>query len=72
MNPERRAELELHPTVKPCEMIADAILDCTRRKDIVLDPFLGSGTTVIAAEKLGRAARVMELDPRYCDVIVQR
>jgi DNA modification methylase len=72
LDPERRAELAMHPTVKPCEMIADAILDCTRRKDIVLDPFLGSGTTVIAAEKTGRLCRGIELDPRYVDVAIRR
>jgi DNA modification methylase len=72
LDPERRAELEMHPTVKPCEMVADAILDCTRRKDLVLDPFLGSGTTVIAAEKTGRRCRGIELDPRYVDVAIRR
>jgi DNA modification methylase len=64
--------LELHPTVKPVALIADAIMDCTARGDIVLDPFLGSGTTVIASEKTGRSCRGLELDPRYVDVIVRR
>jgi DNA modification methylase len=53
-------------------MIADAIRDVTRRAEIVLDSFAGSGTTVIAAEKTGRHARVIEYDPGYCDVIVRR
>lgn len=62
----------MHPTVKPTALVADAIRDVTRRGDIVLDPFAGSGTTLIAAEKTGRRACVIELDPRYCDVIVRR
>jgi DNA modification methylase len=68
----RLDELAMHPTVKPVAMIADAIRDVTRRAEIVLDPFAGSGTTVIAAEKTGRHARVIEYDPGYCDVIVCR
>jgi DNA modification methylase len=68
----RLDELAMHPTVKPVAMIADAIRDVTRRAEIVLDPFAGSGTTVIAAEKTGRHARVIEYDPGYCDVIVRR
>lgn len=71
-NPERRKELALHPTVKPVRLIADIMLDCTAPNDIVLDPFLGSGTTVIAAEDSGRRAFGMELDPKYVDVIVRR
>ena len=63
---------ELHPTVKPVELVADAILDCTARSDIVLDPFLGSGTTVIAAERTGRICYGMELNPIYVDTIVRR
>jgi DNA modification methylase len=62
----------LHPTVKPVEMVADAILDCTARGDVVLDPFLGSGTTVIAAERTGRVCFGIELEPRYVDTIVRR
>ena len=54
------------------ELVADAIKDCSRRRQIILDPFAGSGTTVIAAEKTGRRARVLELDPLYCDVICRR
>jgi DNA modification methylase len=66
------AELANHPTPKPVELVADAILDVTHRDDIVLDPFLGSGTTIIAAEKTGRTAYGFELDPRYVDVIIRR
>ncbi|MDA0782485.1 MAG: site-specific DNA-methyltransferase [Proteobacteria bacterium] len=67
-----QSDLKLHPTVKPVTMIADAIKDCTKRGHIVLDPFAGSGSTLIAAEKTGRIARCIELDPKYCDVIVRR
>jgi DNA modification methylase len=62
----------LHPTVKPVQMVADAILDCSRRGDVVLDPFLGSGTTLLAAERTGRRCHGLELDPLYVDVIVRR
>jgi DNA modification methylase len=62
----------LHPTIKPVDLVADAILDCTARGDVVLDPFLGSGTTVIAAERTGRACYGIELDPHYVDTIVRR
>lgn len=68
----RRAELEMHPTVKPIALVADAILDCSRRGDIILDAFGGSGTTLIAAHKTGRTARLIEVDPLYCDVIIRR
>ena len=64
--------LALHPTVKPVSLVADAILDCTARGDIVLDPFLGSGTTLIAAERTGRTCYGLELDPSYVDTIVRR
>jgi DNA modification methylase len=64
--------LELHPTVKPVALLADAIMDCTSRRDVVLDPFLGSGTTVIAAERTDRVCYGIELDPQYVDVIVRR
>jgi DNA modification methylase len=64
--------LELHPTVKPVALVADAIMDCTSRRDIVLDPFLGSGTTVIAAERTGRVCYGIELDAQYVDTIVRR
>ena len=69
---ERAEELALHPTVKPVAMVADAIRDVSHRNHLVLDPFGGSGTTLIAAQKTGRRARLMELDPAYCDVIVRR
>ena len=65
-------DLVLHPTVKPVALVADAIRDVTRRGDIVLDGFGGSGTTLIAAERTGRMARLIELDPLYCDVICRR
>src|SRR6266403_2526585 len=68
----RLDERAMHPTVKPVAMLADAIRDVTRRAEIVLDPFAGSGTTVIAAEKTGRHARAIEYDRGYCDVIVRR
>jgi DNA modification methylase len=68
----RREELSMHPTVKPVALIADAIRDCSRRGEIVLDCFAGSGSTLIAAEKTGRKARLIEYDPLYCDIIVQR
>jgi len=64
--------LALHPTVKPVAMVADAILDCSARGDIVLDAFLGSGTTLIAAERTGRRCYGMELDAVYADTIVRR
>lgn len=64
--------LALHPTVKPVALVADILLDCTKRGDIVLDPFLGSGSTIIAAEKVGRQARGLELKPAFVDVIVRR
>ena len=64
--------LDLHPTPKSVPMIADAILDCTKSGDIILDLFLGSGTTLIAAEKVGRVAYGLDLDPLYVDVAVRR
>jgi DNA modification methylase len=64
--------LALHPTVKPVAMVADAILDCTQRGEIVLDSFLGSGTTLIAAERVGRICYGIELEPRYVDVAIHR
>lgn len=69
---ERMADLQMHPTVKPINLVADAIKDCSKRGGIILDPFAGSGTTLLAAEKTGRKARLIELDPHYCDVIVKR
>jgi DNA modification methylase len=69
---ERQEELALHPTVKPVQMIADAIKDVSGRVDIVLDIFGGSGSTLIAAHKTGRVANLCELDPVYCDRIIAR
>lgn len=69
---KRLDELAMHPTVKPVALVADAIRDCSRRGEIVLDVFGGSGTTLIAAETCGRQARLLEYDPRYCDTIVTR
>ena len=64
--------LALHPTVKPVAMVADAILDCTARGELVLDSFLGSGTTLLAAERVGRICYAIEIDPRYVDVAIRR
>jgi DNA modification methylase len=71
-NGEEGNLLALHPTVKPAAMVADAILDASARRDIVLDAFLGSGTTVIAAERTGRRCYGLELDPAYVDATVRR
>ena len=68
----RDADLEMHPTVKPTALVIDAIKDCSRRGDIVLDAFSGSGTTIIAAHKCRRRARAIELDPLYVDVAIRR
>lgn len=68
----RDEELEFHPTVKPVGMIVDALKDVSSPNGIVLDVFGGSGSTLIAAQKTGRRARLVELDPKYCDCIVQR
>jgi hypothetical protein len=64
--------LDLHPTAKPVQMIADAILDASKRGDIVLDVFLGSGTTLIASQRTGRRCYAMELDPVYVDTAIRR
>jgi DNA modification methylase len=69
---ERLAELAMHPTVKPVALVADAIRDCSRRRDIVLDSFGGSGTTLIASELTQRRGRLIELDPVYCDQTIRR
>lgn len=69
---ERTKKNELHPTMKPVALVEKAITDASKANDVVLDLFGGSGTTLIAAEKNGRVARLMELDPKYCDVIVKR
>jgi DNA modification methylase len=68
----RREDLDLHPTVKPVQMVADAIQDVTKRKELVLDIFLGSGTTLIAADRVGRHFRGVDIDPAYVDVAVER
>jgi DNA modification methylase len=64
--------LALHPTVKPVALVADAIMDSSARGEVVLDAFVGSGTTVIAAERTGRRCFGLELDPVYVDTIVRR
>lgn len=64
--------LALHPTVKPVALVADAILDCSARGEVVVDGFLGSGTTVIAAERTGRHCHGLEIDPHYVDIIIRR
>jgi DNA modification methylase len=63
---------DLHPTMKPVELIERAIRNSSKSRDTVLDPFAGSGSTLIACEKTGRQARLIELEPRYCDVAVVR
>jgi DNA modification methylase len=68
----RAEDFARHPTPKPVALVADAIRDCTRRGELVLDPFAGSGTTLIAAEVTGRSARLIEYDPLYCDAIIRR
>jgi DNA modification methylase len=68
----RREDLALHPTVKPTALVADAIQDVTRRGELVLDIFLGSGTTLIAAERTGRRCRGIDIDPAYVDVAIAR
>jgi DNA modification methylase len=72
MTTTRSEELAMHPTVKPVALIADALRDCSRRGEIVLDAFGGSGSTLIAAERTGRVARLIEYDPAYCDTIARR
>ena len=62
----------MHPTVKPVALVADAIKDCTRRGDLVLDSFCGSGSTILAAERVGRRARGLEIEPRFVDVAIRR
>ena len=71
-NTEEGNLLALHPTVKPVALVADAIMDVSARGDIVLDSFLGSGTTLIAAERTGRVCYGIEIDPLYIDVIIRR
>ena len=69
---DKPAKNDLHPTMKPVALVERAIRNSSKSRDIVLDPFGGSGTTLIAAERTGRRARLIELDPKYADVIVQR
>jgi hypothetical protein len=68
----RMEELRSHPTAKPVALVADAMRDCTRRGDVVLDTFSGSGTTIMAAERVGRRAYAMDIEPRYVDVAIRR
>jgi hypothetical protein len=68
----RMDELRAHPTAKPVALVADAIKDCTGRREIVLDTFCGSGTTLMAAERVGRRAYCLEIDPCYVDVTIRR
>jgi DNA modification methylase len=72
LNGTSKSKLALHPTVKPVAMIADAIRDCSNRGGLILDPFGGVGTTLVAAERTGRRARVIELDPHYVDTSIER
>lgn len=69
---DKPRKCDLHPTMKPVELVENCMMDASVEGDIVLDMFGGSGTTMIAAEQLGRKARLMELDPHYCDVIIAR
>jgi DNA modification methylase len=72
LNGTSKSKLALHPTVKPVAMIADAIRDCSNRGGLILDPFGGAGTTLIAAERTGRRARLIEIDPRFVDITIER
>ena len=72
LNGTRKSKLALHPTAKPVAMIADAIRDCSNRGGLILDPFGGAGTTLIAAERTGRRARLIELEPTFVDVTIER
>ncbi len=72
LNFDRPTRNESHPTMKPVELFAYQITNNTKGEDIVLDTFLGSGTTLIAAQKTGRICYGVELDPKYVDVIIQR
>ncbi len=69
---DRDTDLASHPTVKPLDMVADAIMDASERHDIVLDVFAGSGTTLLAAHRTGRIGYGMEIDPYYVDLILAR
>lgn len=69
---KERDELEEHPTVKPVKLVADALLDCSNKNGVILDLFLGSGTTIIASEQTGRVCYGIEMDEKYCDTIIRR
>ncbi|MFZ8977251.1 MAG: DNA-methyltransferase, partial [Pseudohongiellaceae bacterium] len=69
---DRDEQLAMHPTVKPIQMVADAILDVTKPDDLIFDGFLGSGTTLLAAEQVDRRCYATEIDPRYVDVALRR
>jgi DNA modification methylase len=72
LNGTSKSKLSLHPTVKPVALVADAIRDCSNRSGVILDPFGGAGTTLIAAERTERRACLIEIDPRYVDVTIKR
>jgi hypothetical protein len=72
LSAHRLEDQEMHPTVKPTALVADAIRDCSKRGEIFSDGFGGSGTTLIASETCGRRARLIEYDPVYCDTIIAR
>ncbi len=72
LHPDRKEELAMHPTVKPVAMVANAIMDCSERGDIVLDCFGGSGTTLLAAERTGRRGCLIEINPEFVDVAIRR
>lgn len=72
IGPGRDEEAAIHPVVRPVALVAEAIKDCSKRGEVVLDPFAGSGSKLIAAHKTGRSARLIEFDPAYCDGIVRR
>lgn len=69
---DKPTKSDLHPTMKPVKLIARLVKNSTKQGEVVLDLFGGSGTTLIACEQLNRKARLMELDPHYCDVIIAR
>jgi DNA modification methylase len=71
-NPDGKSDFELHPTVKPVSMIIDAIRDCSKPGGIILDPFIGSGSSIIAAEKADRRCYGIEIEPKYVDVTIAR
>jgi DNA modification methylase len=71
-NGTAKSKLKLHPTAKPVALVADAIQDASHRSGLILDPFGGAGSTLIAAEKIGRRARLIELEPRYVDATIKR